>query len=67
MEKRIVSTMDSGVGGIELLVRLGGGMMWYLSREKYKEVSNVLLLYPIYVSNVSFFLVASEICVGSEN
>jgi hypothetical protein len=59
--------MDSGVGGVELLVRSGGRMMWYLSREKYIEVSYVHLLYPIDVSNVSFFPVASEICVGPQN
>ncbi len=59
--------MDSGVGGVELLVRLEGGMMWYLSSKKYKAVSYGLLLYPIDVSNVSFFSVVSEICVGPHN
>jgi hypothetical protein len=59
--------MDSIVGGVELLVRSGGRMMWYLSREKYKEVFYDLLLYPIDVSNVSIFSVASEICVGPHN
>jgi hypothetical protein len=39
----------------------GGWMMWHISRVKYKEVSYVLLFYPIYVSNISFSSVASEI------
>jgi hypothetical protein len=43
--------------------------MWCIfnTPEKSIEVSYVLSLYPIYVSNISFFSVASEICVGSQN
>jgi hypothetical protein len=42
-------------------------VVYQLTREKYKEVSYVLLLYPIYVSDVSFFSVVTEICVGPQN
>ena len=42
-------------------------VVYQLTREKCKEVSYVLLLYPIYVSDVSFFSVVTEICVGPQN
>jgi hypothetical protein len=42
-----------GVGGGELLVRSGGRIMWYISREKYKEVFYVLLFFQSRVRFVS--------------
>jgi hypothetical protein len=69
-EKCIVSTTDSGVGGIELLVRLGGRMMlWFISSPENNVKKHCMFFFCIlcYVSNVSFYSVASEICAGLQN
>jgi hypothetical protein len=52
-----------------LVFVLGGGDVVYFlhSREKDKDVSYVLLLYPCSESDVTFFSVVSEVCVGPQN
>ncbi len=60
--------MDSGVGGVELLVRSWGRMWCINSPEKNVKKYPMLFCFILYyVSDVSFFSALSEICVGPQN